>query len=358
MVAFFPIGRDRLKLKFGRSLATAASLLLAVLVAGILTNCTTYNPLTDPNLKYQASADAPAGPGVRIRYLGNTTFHITDGETSLLVDGFLSRPGALRTFVGPIRPNKYILEKEIARNQIGKLDAIIVGHAHHDHALDAPYFGKRFPEATVIGSTSYKAIHKGAGLSTDYPKFHDPASHGPKRDFGQFTVTMIPADHVASTNPVQEWIEGRIDKPLKMPAHFTRFNCGQVYAIHIYHREGSIAITTSAGPVTCPSKGEHADVLFLGVGFLSKQCCCAQQEYWRNTQQAFTPHTVIPVHWDNFAKKLPNKRGPYLSPPALTLLDNTEKAMAFVSKEAKKDGKALRVIDARDTLLLRGGVLR
>ena len=52
---------------------------------------------------------------MQVTFLGNTTLVIKDKQTTLLVDGFLSRPGPglLRCAIGTVGPSKKIIEDEL-----------------------------------------------------------------------------------------------------------------------------------------------------------------------------------------------------------------------------------------------------
>src|SRR6478735_9182132 len=127
----------------------------------ILTSSCCYHPLRDPKI-YPGPFASVGSTGVKATYLGNTTILISDGITRLMVDGFLSRPGMLSTFFGKIAPNRGVIEDELELAGVSDVDAVLVGHAHHDHALDAPMVAD-ITHATVVGSESYRFVHLGAG---------------------------------------------------------------------------------------------------------------------------------------------------------------------------------------------------
>lgn len=132
-----------------------------------------------------------------------------------------------------------------------------------------------------------------------------------------------------------------------MPAHYSKFKCGDVFALHISHPEGNIAVTTSAGAKPGQLSGCRADVLFVGVGLLSKERPEQQKLYWRETVEATEPDLIVPVHWDNFARKL--SKG--LKPSAL--IENPRAVMDVVKREAA--GRKVRVMDLRESLWIRKG---
>ena len=113
------------------------SYLATVGAALMLASCASYQPLKDIQL-YHGPMRAPSGPGISVTYFGNTTILVSDGETKLLVDGFFSRPNALRVARGRVQPDPAIIAEQLALGGVGRVTALLVGHSHYDHALDAP----------------------------------------------------------------------------------------------------------------------------------------------------------------------------------------------------------------------------
>ncbi|MEZ5305300.1 MAG: MBL fold metallo-hydrolase [Verrucomicrobiales bacterium] len=317
------------------------------LLAALLCGCRSYHPLQDPGLRLPLSEpdSAASAEGVEVTFLGNTTLLIKDRETTLLVDGFLSRPGALKTLAGKIGPDWATISSELGKAGVSKVDAVLVGHAHHDHALDATAIADHFG-AAVYGSESFGNIYRGSHDPSARGRFVPVPANGGKFSVGRFEVTFAPSDHVGSHSLLQRVVEGSIDQPLSLPAHYSRFKCGDVFALHIAHPDGAIAVTTTAGAKANQLSGLRANVLFLGVGLLAKEPADKQDQYFRETVEATRPDLIVPVHWDNFSRKL--TRG--LKPSAL---DDVESAMALV--KAKAGERKVRILDLRESVHLRGG---
>ena len=233
-------------------------------------SCTSYNPLADLTLRRPVGNGSPPESGVKVMFLGNSTLHLDDGETSLLVDGFLSRPGVLKTLFGKVEPDPNVIRTELAKARITRLDAVLVGHAHHDHALDATPIAETFG-AEAVGSESFANIYRGSRRPGTTREPSVIPSQGGTRSFGRFRVTFAPSEHVHSHSFVQRAVEGHITEPLALPAHYSHFKCGDVFALHIAHPDGAIVVTTTAGAKIDQFRGKRADVIFLAVGLLSKE---------------------------------------------------------------------------------------
>jgi len=322
--------------------------LLFVFLALSLSACSTYTPLKDRDLRKPVGHAPTAGkPAVKVTFLGNSTLHIDDGKTSLLVDGFVSRPSRFKTAFGKIEPDQTIIKDELRKAGIRHVDAVLVGHAHHDHALDATAIADRYG-ADVVGSRSFGWIYTGS---------HQPGGSGnlvvvPKKGaeykYGKFKVTFALSDHVGSHLAPQRKIEGQITSPVAMPAGYSDFKCGDVFALYIAHPEGNIVVTTTAGAKPEQLKDKKADVVFLGVGFLSKESPAKQDAYWRETVEATNPKVVVPVHWDDFTRKLSKGLKPF-SPT----VENSKTLMGLVKHKAGE--RPVRVLDLRESVSLQHG---
>jgi L-ascorbate metabolism protein UlaG (beta-lactamase superfamily) len=287
---------------------------------------------------------------VQVTFLGNTTLVIKDKQTTLLVDGFLSRPGPglLRCVIGTVGPSKEIIQDELAAAGVIHVNAVLVGHAHHDHALDATMIADLY-DAEVVGSTSYAKIYEGSHDPRRDSKLVTIPTGGGSREIGDFVVDFVPSAHGARCSLVQKLIAGEITAPLHLPAHISRLKCGDVFALRIKHKQAEIVVTTTAGAEAGKLKGERpADVLFLSVGYLSEEKPKRQDFYWEHTVEATRPDVIVPVHWDDFTIKLSEGLK-----PATGLLGNTETAMNLVKR--KTGQRDVRVLNLRESVWISDG---
>lgn len=320
---------------------------VGIFAAVICSSCHYYNPLDETSLRLPKINHQNSRPEVKVTYLGNTTIHITDGETDLLVDGFLSRPGPHRILLGCYCSNRKEIEQQLKAAGIDQVDAILVGHTHGDHALDAPYYAKH-KGSMIMGSHSYSIIHKAANA----PKklLHNVSKDGHTMIKGKFTVTFLKSDHIEARG-YNRLLTGPVTNDFSLPAHFTKYKCGETYAIHISHQNGrKIAVTTSAGALAGQWNGLEADTLFLGIGLLSKFPPSVTKAYWQKAVVPLKPRLIIATHWDNFTKKLPphDHRKHKLSPPP-AFIDQPKKTMAIL-KDLDHGKNRLRVMDLGESI--------
>lgn len=323
--------------------------LVALIAAVSLAACSTYDPLKDESLRKPIGRPVDKRAAVKVTFLGNTTLAIEDKDTTLLIDGFLSRPGPFQTLFGGMRPSAEVIQAELAKAGIHRVNAVLVGHAHHDHALDATAIADLFG-AKVAGSHSYANIYRGSHIAGSKSRLVVIPRTGGRRRFGAFSVSFSPSEHVAPDSWIQRIIAGEIEEPLKMPAHSTRFKCGDVFAFHISHPQGDIVVTTTAGATPGQLQGRNADVLFLGVGYLSEDRPHPERQdfYWRHTVTATQPDVIVPVHWDDFSNKLSNGLK-----PAKGVAGNTQSSMSLVKRKAGT--RKVRVLDLRESVWISQG---
>jgi hypothetical protein len=329
-----------------------------------LSACTSYNPLTSDNAnlrrpigKFVNEADA-----TKVTFFGTTTLLIQDGNKTLLVDGFFSRPNLIQTALLPVGPSRTILKKELY-DVVPHVDAVLVGHAHHDHALDATAIADKY-KAKAFGSASFAQIFKGSHDETSTSTCRVvPSEKGDYRvDFGPdtFKVDFIPSTHVAPDSLVQKLIEGEIKRPLNLPAYWTRLNCGTVFTFRIRHPKhpnGDIVVTTTVGKVGSEvANGSRPAVFFLAVGYFSKadtdriKDYQEQNDYWNDTVVATKPKVIVPTHWDDFTRKL--SQG--LKAPPLVFGD-TKWAMEYV--KCRAGSTPVRILNQRESVYIRNGAV-
>jgi hypothetical protein len=149
-------------------------------------------------------------------------------------------------------------------------------------------------------------------------------------------------------------VEGHITAEVRPPTRYSSYKCGDVFALHIAHPHGNIAITTTAGAKQGQFYDLKADVVLLGIGLLAKEPAEKQDFYWREAVGTVNPHTVIPIHWDAFTRKLDQG----LKPTSLLLIDDIGMAVGIAKSKAAAAGRTMRVMNLRDSFLLRDGVIQ
>lgn len=298
--------------------------LLALLAAGGLAAALQVRPSLAPWTKLVLAPAPPAAPGLRVAWAGVSTLAITDGETTILTDGFFTRPALFRTAAGLIAPDEDRVVGGLDRLGITRAAAVVVLHSHYDHAMDAPLAADR-TGALLVGSESTANVARGMGLPED--RIH--VTHaGDELRFGAFTVRLLPSRHFPHGMAM-----GAITAPLVPPAPATAYRVGDCYTVVVSHPAGTLLVQGSAGFEPGALAGVRADVVLLGVAGLGTKPGSYQRDYWRAVVGTTRPALVVPIHWDDFTR-------PATEPlvPMPRLLDDFEATMTFLEHRTEVAG--------------------
>lgn len=323
---------------------------LSVLIVGFIWLMYQLNIRTD--LKSYQSYFLPkenqisTGPHLTAQYLGTSTIAISDGNTTIMTDGFFTRSSFWTMVVGKMQPDPEAIASSLKRANITNLAAVVPIHSHHDHALDAPEVAKQ-TGATVVGSESSANIARGWGLPEE--QIAVPVAEEPLT-FGQFTVTLIPSVHLAVSS-LQHSLTGigeAIDEPMQFPAPLSAFKEGGSFSVWIKHPLGNVLIHGSAGAIPGALDNVDAETIFIGIAGVGKQDNNYQQQYITETIDAVDAKTIIPVHWDDF--NTPANQ-PLRTFPKI--MSNFDSDMApFIEKAEQDKSKKLWLLNSDDILII------
>ncbi|WP_428339486.1 MBL fold metallo-hydrolase [Mycobacterium sp.] len=272
-----------------------------------------------------AASDAP----LTVTWLGVSTLLIDDGSSALMTDGFFSRPSLARVGLGKVAPSPARVDGCLARVGVTRLEAVVPVHTHFDHALDSALVADR-TGAQLVGGESAANVGRGYGLDEDRMMVAD--SGAPIR-LGDFDITLVKSHH----SPPDRF-PGTIDQPVVPPVKAAAYRCGEAWATLIHHRPSDrrVLIQGSAGFVKGALAGQHADVVYLGVGQLGVLPESYVVDYWTETVRTVGARRVVLVHWDDFFRPLskPLRALPYVA-------DDLDVSLRTLSALAERDGVAL-----------------
>lgn len=271
--------------------------LSVLLVAILVTGCRHI-----PELPTARSA-TPGSPGsLALVWHGTSTLTLDDGSHGIMVDGFFSRPGKARLLLGwaglpVVDSNQRRLRLAESSLKGQPVHAILVAHAHHDHALDAAHIA-RYTKAPVYGSRSSMQVVTSARTAGDGPVAMNVVGHKDTVCVGRFRITVLDTPH----KPTTFGPNGEIDQPLHRPAALRDFRAGPSHAYYIEHPNGHVLIVPS--PIhdldfrlETPSQ---ADVVLLGLGTIGRDSDATIKAYWRAAVHPDRTTRVHPIHWDDF----------------------------------------------------------
>jgi L-ascorbate metabolism protein UlaG (beta-lactamase superfamily) len=272
---------------------------------------------------------AESGAPLTVTWLGVSTLLLDDGSSTLMTDGYFSRPSLAQVALGKVSPSPARVDGCLARLRVTRLEAVVPVHTHIDHALDSALVADR-TGARLVGGESAANVGRGYGLAAD--RIVVAASSEPIR-LGAFDVTLIKSRH---SDP--DRFPGEITAPVTPPVRASAYRCGESWSTLVHHRpsERRLLIQGSAGFVKGALAGHRADVVYLGVGQLGLQAEPYFVDYWTETVRTVGARRVVLVHWDDFFRPLskPLRALPYAG-------DDLNVSLRILSKLADQDGVAL-----------------
>lgn len=237
-----------------------------------------------------------ARPGeVSVTYAGVATLLFSDGYTSILIDGFFSRPSLSQVLFSRIAPDDAAIAAATAAMRIEELAAVFCVHSHYDHCMDSPAVALA-TGADLIGSETTAWIGRGMNMPENRIRV---APYGSSYEYGDFTITMLESRHVPLT-----WnaslIGSGLHEPLVPPARASAYLEGGSYSILIEHPLGSVLVQGSAGYVEGALDNLDVDVVLLGIGALGTKDDAYFDAYWNALVTATEPERLIPIHFEDF----------------------------------------------------------
>ena len=272
---------------------------------------------------------AESGAPLTVTWLGVSTLLLDDGSSTLMTDGYFSRPSLAQVALGKVSPSPARVDGCLARLQLTRLEAVIPVHTHIDHALDSALVADR-TGARLVGGESAANVGRGYGLAAD--RLVVAVSGEPIR-LGAFDITLIKSRH---SDP--DRFPGEITAPVITPVRASAYRCGESWSTLVHHRPSDrrLLIQGSAGFVKGSLAGHRADVVYLGVGQVGIQAEPYLVDYWTETVRTVGARRVVLVHWDDFFRPLskPLRALPYAA-------DDLDVSLRILSKLADQDGVAL-----------------
>jgi L-ascorbate metabolism protein UlaG (beta-lactamase superfamily) len=278
-------------------------------------------------------AAAESAPGLVVTFLGTTSALISDGETTLMTDGYFSRVAIGKTPESwVIRPDVPAIDAALKSLSPGPVAAVFVVHSHFDHAMDAPVVAER-TGALLVGSASTANVGRGLGLPEKQLRVVSP---GEQLQFGKFTVHFYRSKHYPLGEPLATAMLGNtIDTPLVPPVRFDAYKEGTTFSILFEHPTGNLLLHGSAGYLP--------GAVLLGTGGLGDLPRAEQEAYYREVVLATGAKQLFPVHWDVMST-------PYSAP----LVPDTDfqRSMSFLTEMNAAHGVQLAWLPKGEPVLL------
>lgn len=265
-----------------------------------------FRPHTPQLEDYRFHSDLDSNTGsLNVQFIGNTNILITDGKTSILTDGFFTRPSIRNVLWGEIEPDLDVIDYCLKKAGIHKLDAVIPVHSHFDHAMDSPIVAMK-TGAKLIGSESTANIGKGLNFPEDKMIIVDSDE---TIQIGSMKVTLIKGKHWPYPDKElrNKLLDREITQPIIPPVSALEYLEGSSYTIIVEHEDASMAIQGSAGFIPNILADNNVDILFLGIAGLETMDDLYNDRFQTHIVEALNPEVIIPIHWDDFF--VPLKKG-------------------------------------------------
>lgn len=320
------------------SLKVISLVIFCSLIIG-LGGCARYIPKTYVK---SSNTDIKKGELFAVFY-GTSTILISDGEKTILIDGFFSRQGFWQSIFSQMKPNNDAIK--IIKNKT--VDFLLVSHSHFDHARDAAEV------ATIKGAKLYGSANTPQLQSLVEP-LPEPVSKTFLLPESKFRVTLIESEHVEK-NSVVRYLE-RMFLTVSGGSEF--IESGRVFSFHIEHEKTRILIVPSANFPTNWAENipkRQADIVFLSIGLLGEQKPGYITQLWKSTVVDTCAKWVIPIHWDDFRRPLGKTRTKKLR-ATLDVVNDVSTAMLELDELAKIptcNGQSVKILFPEDQVPFR-----
>lgn len=246
-----------------------------------------------------------------VRWLGTAGFEIRCENHTVLIDPYLTRASLWQCLTGPLRS-----DPALVRRHTPEADAIVLGHTHFDHALDAPAIALA-TGAKVLGSRSAVALCRAHGVpEAQLADVETPSLSGPHVvEVGPMRLRFFPSAH-------SRLVLGRVPFPGEIadcddvPMHAQRYRCGAVFGVEISAAGRRIFHLGSAELVESSLREGPRDVDLL---LLCVAGWTTSRDLPERAARAFSPRAVLLSHWDDFLRPLdrPVRALPAMRMPSL-----------------------------------------
>lgn len=243
---------------------------------------------------HQVAAELAAPPlmpdGVQLDWLGTSCFRLSCAGYTLIIDPYVSR-APLRSL---LRRRPALPDEQLVRRYIPEASAVLIGHAHFDHIVDAPMVSRLY-DAPVYGSRSAARLMQIHGLA-DHAVEVDPYR---RYEVGPFSFSFTPSVHSKLVLGLYVPADGDISCEHFDELNAGAYRCGQVWGIHIEVEGVSIYHQGSADLIDSAVRARNVDLFLCGIAGRA-----FSKRYMQRVLRALEPRVIIPHHFDDFFRPL------------------------------------------------------
>jgi L-ascorbate metabolism protein UlaG (beta-lactamase superfamily) len=247
---------------------------------------TPFFPRFAPRAELRPFAPAPAS-ALRLRWLGTAGYIIETRTTTILIDPYLTRSSLATLVASRLVPDEAAIRAELP----ARVDAVLCGHSHFDHLLDAPLIAKT-TGAKLFGSPTTCAFARAEGVPAE--QLVEVGARGLETGVGEFEIRFVPSVHgrlLFGRVP----FPGVVSSPPRVPARAWHYRMGGAFGILVRAAGVSVYHNGSADLVDAEIEGTRADVLLAGIAGRR-----ATENYVARLSGLLRPAVVVPSHHDAF----------------------------------------------------------
>jgi L-ascorbate metabolism protein UlaG (beta-lactamase superfamily) len=234
----------------------------------------------------------PLPPGLRLTWLGTAGYRLEYEGYALLVDPYVTRLPLGRFLRRRVtRPDP----AAIAR-WAGRADAILIGHTHFDHALDAPAIAAA-SGCPVYGSRSLAHLMALTGQPERAVEIEPYRTY----ELGPFAVQFVPSLHSKLGLGLTVPMGGELTCEHLDELTPQAYRCGQVWGIHIAAPGARFYHQGSADLIDDAIRPEHRGVDYFLCGIAGRGFT---PRYVERVLSRLEPRVVVPSHYDDFFRPL------------------------------------------------------
>lgn len=222
---------------------------------------------------------------LQVRWLGTAGFEVRTARTSLLIDPYLSRLDLGSLLRRPARPDPARIDPYLK-----PAEAVLIGHSHFDHLLDAPYIARKLG-CPLYGAGDTLRVARAEGTEEGLLR---EIKGGDRLEIGDLVVEVVESRH---SGLFTQWlVGGDMPDPVRLPLWFLAYKCGPVFGFRIRWRDRVIYHSGSAELVPEPLEGgPPVDVALFCINGWK-----ADRGVFRRLGQLLKPRVVVPMHHDDF----------------------------------------------------------
>jgi L-ascorbate metabolism protein UlaG (beta-lactamase superfamily) len=248
-----------------------------------------------------------------LQFIGAGGVYLAYGQQAVLADPFYSNPPLSKlALFRALQPDKPLIDAHLP--PLNWVRAILLGHAHYDHALDVPYILQQLPGSVgVYGSNTMKnvlaPIAQSERLTALNPVMATATSPGGWVYINPFLrVLAIESQHSRHLGPWTFFDDQVIVPRAHLPQRATQWPSGIIlnYVIdwldaqdkpvfRVLYQSSAASAPHGFPPESVLHDGKGFDVAILSVASADKA-----KDYPAALLDLINPRHVVAIHWERF----------------------------------------------------------